>query len=186
MRKSLSKVLLLLSAVIILAGTVSNVSHAESGHHGRGKTITARHAPCYQNGSCSQDGSCDVNGVCQNGGYCFIRPCIQSGNHSTNGTTYSETLYYQGTGDSIRVSNPSEISCTHDSSCVLHNGSCPDLVCTHNSNCTLHNGSCPDLVCSHDSNCALHNGSCPEAPCYQDDSRSGHHSERGHRSGHHN
>ncbi|MCM1214662.1 MAG: hypothetical protein NC331_04040, partial [Lachnospiraceae bacterium] len=104
MKKSLTKILLLMSAVIVLFGTASNVAFAESEHHEhtRGKKVTVRHASCYQDGFCSQDGSCDVNGVCQNGGHCFGK------------------------------------TCTHNSSCAVHNGSCPDITCTHNSNCQVH------------------------------------------------
>lgn len=122
MKKILTKVFFLLSAVIILAGNASNVAFAESAQNecAKKKLVVVRHAACYQNGYCGQNGTCDVNGVCQNGGYCLRRPHIQS-----------ETV-------------SASLTCTHDAQCLVHNGSCPDITCTHNSNCQVHNGSCSE------------------------------------------
>ncbi len=79
MRKNLAKAGALAAAVLIMAGSASNVAFARHGHHSR--KAVAQYAVCYQNGYCGESGICDVNGVCQNGGIC-TSTSYRSGHHS--------------------------------------------------------------------------------------------------------
>lgn len=83
MRKNLAKAGALAAAVLIVAGSASNIAYARHGHHSQ--KAAAQYAVCYQNGYCGQSGSCDVNGVCQNGGICTGIGCYQDGSCNVNG-----------------------------------------------------------------------------------------------------
>ncbi len=163
MKKCIGKMLMLMVAAVLLAGTASDVAYAHYGCHSRHRKAAMCYVFCYQ------DGSCAVNSVCQNGssttdGSCAVNSVCQNGNCTSDGSCAVNGVCQNG-------------SCTSDGSCAV-NGVCQSGSCTSDGSCAV-NGVCQD-------------GSyCAEVTCYQSSDshhtrhhtggRSGHHSERGHR-----
>ena len=92
MRKCIKKMLMLMAAVVLLAGSASNVAYAHSGHHSQQRKVSVCYESCPQEHVCTPEGDCDicdVCGACVYGDHCGETTCYQnntvcSGSHYTN------------------------------------------------------------------------------------------------------
>ncbi len=91
MKKYIGKMLMLMVAAVLLAGTAADVAYAHPGCHSRHGKAFVRDVSCYLNGSSTSDGNCAVSGVCQNGsstsdGSCAVSGVCQNGSSTPDGS----------------------------------------------------------------------------------------------------
>ncbi len=74
MKKCIGKMLMLMAVAALLAGSVSDVAYAHSGHHSRQSRAAVCAVPCDHDDCCMSENGCVVSG--------------RSGHHSERGHRY--------------------------------------------------------------------------------------------------
>ena len=90
MKFSKSKIMAVVVAGLILAGTMGTMVMAGGNSDGGNVLSRCRSMLCAENGTCMNGNQCMTNGTCENGSQCVTNGTCVNGNQCTTDSTYHE------------------------------------------------------------------------------------------------